>query len=136
MPLQYKYKMKMYFAIIIISFVFVFFSPFQVFAQEYVTVNPVFSKDQSDSCSKLEKKFPGSGYSDSWVTHVAINFVPAISSNYTRITMVDYNGTKFIVTLNDYNQTIYNDYPVNTLLQSSNYTTQNTTLFNLRGFSL
>ncbi|MDE1831517.1 MAG: hypothetical protein KGI02_04000, partial [Thaumarchaeota archaeon] len=67
MPLQYKYKMKMYFAIIIISFVFVFFSPFQVFAQEYVTVNPVFSKDQSDSCSKLEKKFPGSGYSDSWV---------------------------------------------------------------------
>jgi hypothetical protein len=116
----------MHLTIILISFASILLSTSQVFAQEYLTVNPVFSKDQSDSCSKLEKKFPGSGRSDNWTTHVAINFVPTIDSNHTRTTMVDYNGTKLIVTLNDYNQTIYNDYPVNTLLQSSNYTIQKT----------
>jgi hypothetical protein len=112
--------------IITISLALIFPTISQAFAQEYLTVNPVFSKDQSDSCSKLEKKFPGNSYSESWATHVAINFVPTIDPNYTRTTMVDYNGTEFIITLNDYNQTIYNDYPTNTLLQSSNYTVQKT----------
>lgn len=109
-----------------IMFVILFGSVVPAFAQEYLKVNPVYSKDQSDSCSKLENKFPGNKYSDSWANHVSIHFVPSITPNYTRTTMVDYNDTKFIVTLNDYNQTIYNDYPVNTFLQSSNYTIQNT----------
>ena len=78
---------------IIVFIAILIFGSASVYAQEYITVKPAFVQDRSDTCSKSEDKSPPPfNYSN----HASND----LNSNYTRTTMIDYNDTKLIVTIN------------------------------------
>ena len=75
------------------------------FAQEYVTVKPAFLKDRSDVCSKLHDKFSSGDANANYRDYIKNNFVVGTIPTDTSTTMIDYNGTKLVTSINTSNLT-------------------------------
>src|SRR6185312_2512950 len=86
------------------------------FAQEYVTVKPAFLKDRSDVCSKLHDKFSSGDDNHNYRDYIKNNFVVGMIPNDTSTTMIDYDGTKLVASINtsnltDFQNNIASPYP-------------------------
>ncbi len=81
-----------------IIFVVLLLLPHMVFAQEYLKVKSASLGNNLDVCSRLVNSHtPDEFYANS--PHFSNRLSEDLASNHTRITMIDYNGTKLIVTL-------------------------------------
>lgn len=86
------------------------------FAQEYVIVKPAFLKDRSDVCSKLHDKFSSGDVNHNYRDYIKNNFVVGMIPNDTSATIIDYNGTKLVTSINtsnltDFQNNIASPYP-------------------------
>ena len=116
------------------SFSMVLILPSTVIAQDYVTVKPAFLRDHSDVCSKLHDKYSSGDANTNYRNYIKNNYVQRIIPNDTSTTMINYNGTKLVTSINISNLTdfqnditspysIVYDYPLHKL-SNVNYTVE------------